>query len=295
MPLLLGHDRRRRSCSATRLLPDAAPRRTMPADLSAGMPARCVDQYGLDRAADAGSTRRRRRAPRPGHRHRRGHRSRPARRSSARRSSRAWSPTAGDLVVLAIQRQRRGHWARRDRRSPPATPSCSRARGRRSTSTPATRACSSSTTPELVRRQAVPLGLGRRRGARDPRRGWSSLLATGIVPSAVAGLLAAGALVVAAGGDVRGGLPRHLVDDGRARGRDDPAVHGDDPDRRGGPHRRRAGRRRRRPRAVRAAGRAVRRHRRVRAADQQHGHGADRDPDRGRRRRASWASTSSRC
>ena len=46
---------------------------------------------------------------------------------------------------------------------------------------------------------------------------------------------------------------------------------------------------------VRAARRAVRGHRRLRAADQQHGHGADRDPDRASPRRPTWASTSGRC
>ena len=61
------------------------------------------------------------------------------------------------------------------------------------------------------------------------------LLATGVVPSAVAGLLAAGALVLPAGRSrCEAAYRGDLVDDRRARGRDDPAVHRDDPDRRRG-------------------------------------------------------------
>jgi di/tricarboxylate transporter len=50
--------------------------------------------------------------------------------------------------------------------------------------------------PELVRRQAVPLGAGARRTL-IVLAGMVILLATGVVPPAVAGLLAAGAIVVA--------------------------------------------------------------------------------------------------
>ena len=49
--------------------------------------------------------------------------------------------------------------------------------------------------PELVRRQAVPLGAGAKR-AIAVLAAMVVLLATGAVPAAVAGLLAAGALVV---------------------------------------------------------------------------------------------------
>ena len=49
--------------------------------------------------------------------------------------------------------------------------------------------------PQLIRRQAVPLGPGARR-ALAVAAGMVVLLALGIVPSAVAGLLAAGALIV---------------------------------------------------------------------------------------------------
>jgi di/tricarboxylate transporter len=49
--------------------------------------------------------------------------------------------------------------------------------------------------PTLVRRQAIPLGTGARR-ALAAAGGMVILLATGVVPSAVAGLLAAGALIL---------------------------------------------------------------------------------------------------
>ena len=56
-------------------------------------------------------------------------------------------------------------------------------------------ACSSSTSPALVRRQAVPLGPGAKR-ALVVLAAMVVLLATGVVPPAVAGLLAAGAIVL---------------------------------------------------------------------------------------------------
>ena len=138
-----------------------------------------------------------------------------------------------DPAALGARRRRRvpghGHRERRPRRprraaqgrgagparrcSRSATRCCCRARGARSTTTSTTPRCSSSTSRELVRRQAVPLGAGRQAGARRARRRWSSLLATGAVPPAVAGLLAAGAIVLARRADDRAGLPRHLVDD----------------------------------------------------------------------------------
>ena len=59
------------------------------------------------------------------------------------------------------------------------------------------------------------------------------LLATGVVPSVVAGLLAAGAMVLLRRGHDGGAYRADLLDDGRPRGRDDPAVHGDAGDRRG--------------------------------------------------------------
>ena len=91
----------------------------------------------------------------------------------------------------------------------------------------------------------MPLGL-RAREAIVVLVGMVVLLATGIVPSVVAGLLAAGAwscCVVS----VEGAYKVDQLDDGRARGRDDPALDGDDDDRRRGP---RGGHARRRRRAL---------------------------------------------
>ena len=53
------------------------------------------------------------------------------------------------------------------------------------------------------------------------------LLATGAVPPAVAGLLAAGALVLLRVLSLDAGLPVDLVDDRDPRRRDDPALDGD--------------------------------------------------------------------
>ena len=50
--------------------------------------------------------------------------------------------------------------------------------------------------PELVRRQAVPLGRGREARRWWCWRAWWSLLATGVVPPAVAGLVAASAMIL---------------------------------------------------------------------------------------------------
>ena len=115
---------------------------------------------------------------------------------------------------------------------------------------------------------------------------WSAMvvaLATGVVPSVVGGP-ARGRGHGPAAGRLRGRrLPGDQLDDGRAGRRDDPAVDRDDPDRCRGPGRRCA-RRGVGRRAVRTARRAVPDHRGARAAHQQHGHGPDRDPDRGGRR-----------
>ena len=50
--------------------------------------------------------------------------------------------------------------------------------------------------PELVRRQAVPLGRGRASGAGRAGGRWCVALATGVVPPAVAGLVAASAMIL---------------------------------------------------------------------------------------------------
>ena len=84
--------------------------------------------------------------------------------------------------------------------------------------------------PELVRRQAVPLGAGAKRAV-AVLAVMVVLLATGAVPAAVAGLLAACALIVLGVLIDRAGAARHLVDDGGAGRRDDLAVDGDGRDR----------------------------------------------------------------
>ena len=133
------------------------------------MPARLVDRdaSGLGRGRHPAALGAGRRGRVPGHGHRQ------------RRPRGPRDPAQG-----------RGPGARRDARSRSATRSCSRARGTPSTRTSRTRTCSWSTHPELVRRQAVPLGRGSR-AAIAILVGMVVLLATGIVPSAVAGLLAA--------------------------------------------------------------------------------------------------------
>ena len=139
--------------------------------------------------------------------------------------------------------------------------------------------------PRVVRRQAVPLGPGAKRTLVIVGL-MVVLLATGAVPAAVAGLLAAGALILTRVMTHGVCVPGDQLDDDRARRRDDPAVRGD-----AGQRRRRQGRRRparRRRRAVHAVDRPVRRDRRSRTADQQHGHRTDRHPGgdrRGRRTR----------
>ncbi len=133
--------------------------------------------------------------------------------------------------------------------------------------------------PALVRRQAVPLGPGAKQ-ALVVLAGMVILLVTGLVPPAVAGLLAAGAIilsgvltveqayrgiawttVILVGGMIP--LSTAMVETGAAE-----------------TARRAPRRRRRRRRAARAPPRARRPHARPRPADQQHGDRADRDPDR---------------
>ena len=86
--------------------------------------------------------------------------------------------------------------------------------------------------PELVRRQVVPMG----------REALISLgimavmvvlLATGLVPAAAAGILAAGAILALRHPRRRGDLPRDQLDDGDPRRRDDAALDRDHRDRRG--------------------------------------------------------------
>ena len=216
--------------------------KALPADLSRHART-LVDQYGLD--ASAGPRRRaaslldrdvrprrgddpaalvaHRRGRVPGHGHR------------GRRPRRARGPAPG-----------RGAGPGRDRRSGRATRSCSRAAGSRSRSTLGDPRVLAVDAPDLVRRQAVPLGPGAGRAiailagmivaARDrdrARRPWPGCWRRArwsccrvVTPEAR--------------------LPRHLVDDGRPGRRHDPAVDGDDPDRRRGADRRPARRDRRR-------------------------------------------------
>lgn len=99
-----------------------------------------------------------------------------------------------DLVVLGIRRLGKDVGATPWRRRP-ATASCCTARGRRSRSLVHDRDVLLVDSPDLVRRQAVPLG---------PRSGRAItvllvmvvLLALGVVPPAIAGLAAAAAMVL---------------------------------------------------------------------------------------------------
>ena len=103
---------------------------------------------------------------------------------------------------------------------------CSRARGTRSRSISTTARCSSSTTRSWC-------------GARWRRWGRAAgaaivvlavlvvLLAAGLVPPVVAGLLAAGAMILWACSPAAG-VPGRLVADGRPRGGHDPALDGDE-------------------------------------------------------------------
>ena len=167
--------------------------------------------------------------------------SRRARRSSAKPVFPGMVTESGSLVVLAIQRQGEDQGPREVRLQVGDTlllqgtwDAIEEHAGDRSVL--------AVDSPELVRRQAVPLGPGAGR-AIAILVAMILALATGVVPSAVAGLVAAGALVLTRVLTPEARLPRDLVDDRRARGRDDPAVDGDDGDGRGRRHRRCARRR----------------------------------------------------
>ena len=133
--------------------------------------------------------------------------------------------------------------------------------------------------PELVRRQAVPLGPGAYQ-AIAVLAGMVILLATGLVPPAVAGLLAAGAIVLSPDPDRRAILSRHRLDDGDPRRRADAAVDRDGGDRGRPAHGRRPGRPHWRRRTLCAARRPFRAHRHHGPVDQQYRDGADRHSHR---------------
>ena len=80
-------------------------------------------------------------------------------------------------------------------------------------------------TPDLVRRQAVPLG-AKAVPAIAVLAGMIVLLALGLVPAAVAGLLAATFMVLLRVVIVEPGVPVGVVADGGADRRPDPVVHG---------------------------------------------------------------------
>ena len=113
---------------------------------------------------------------------------------------------SGDLVFLAVQR-RGEDLGPRDGARRPATSCCYRVPGRRSRSTSTTPTCSWS-----IRRSwcAVrPCRWGRARvQAIAVLLGMVILLATGAVPPAVAGLVAAGAIVLLGRADRRAGVSR---------------------------------------------------------------------------------------
>ena len=215
-------------------------------------------QAGRRRGRDPAALERDRRDRLPGH----GHRQRRPRRSSPC-SARARSSGPGETVLAVGRHAAPARHVGRARREPRRS---GRARRRRTRRSCAGRRCRS----------------GRGRSARSScSRRWSSLLATGAVPPAVAGLLAAGAIVLLRVLTRRAVLPRDLVDDRDPRRRDDPALDGDARDRRGRQARRRArARSSATPAPLRAAARPLRAHGRARPADQQHGDGADRDPGR---------------
>ena len=137
--------------------------------------------------------------------------------------------------------------------------------------------------PELVRRQAVPMGVGAKQ-AIAVLLAMVVLLATGAVPAVIAGLVAACAMVLLGVLTVEQAyrainwttvilvgamipLSTAMDQSGAA------ATHGGDARARG-----------RRRRSLRPAGRALRAHRHPRPAHQQHGDRAHRHPDRGVRR-----------
>ena len=183
-----------------RLLPDRTPRATT-RDFSAHART-LVDQYGIDARTDVLLTR--------GLGRGRGRDPAAFGARSARRCSRAWSPTA------AISSSSR--CSARARSCPGETVLAVgdtlllREPGARSTEHLDDPEVLVVDEPELVRRQAVPLGPGAKR-ALAVLAAMVVLLATGAVPPAVAGLLAAGAIVVTRRAHDRAGLPR------RSRGR----------------------------------------------------------------------------
>jgi hypothetical protein len=86
--------------------------------------------------------------------------------------------------------------------------------------------------PDLVRRQAVPLGAGAK-AAIAILLVTVALLATGALPTSIVGLMGACAMVFAAGAFRRAMLPRGQLDDGDPGGRDDAALHGHEQNGRG--------------------------------------------------------------
>jgi len=138
--------------------------------------------------------------------------------------------------------------------------------------------------PELVRRQAVPMGVGAKT-AIAILLGMVILLATGVVPSVIAGLVAACAMV----------LFRVVTVDQAYRsinwttviliGAIDPALHRDVHQRRRAADGGRSGSSRRRRWTSRTSRRAVSVDRDPRPAHQQYRDGVDHHPDRGRRLR----------
>ena len=203
------------------------------------------------------------------------------------RSSRAWSPTAATSSCSPCSARARS-WARARPCSPPATRCCCRAPGRRSTS--------SLDDPDVLRRR-----LARRSCAARPCR-------SGRAPSAALVVLAA--MVLRARDRLRAGrrrrpargrrdrsccaCSRSTQATARSRGRRSswsaamiPLSTAMTETGAAGKLADDARRRRRRRRPLRAAARPVRADGRARPADQQHGDGADRDPDRGLGRRPS--------
>jgi di/tricarboxylate transporter len=84
--------------------------------------------------------------------------------------------------------------------------------------------------PELVRRQAVPMGPGARQ-AIVILLAMVLLLATGIVPPAVAGILAAGAIILSGIMSVEQAYRADRLDHRHSGRRDDAAIDGDGADR----------------------------------------------------------------
>ena len=117
---------------------------------------------------------------------------------------------SGDLVVLAVHRAGEPLDGPDEYACGPATRSCSAAAGTSCRNTPRAAArCSSSTTRPGLRR-GVPLGRGAGR-ALVILVAMVVLLATGLVPAAIAGLLAAGAVVLS-------GVLTRPAPTGRSRG-----------------------------------------------------------------------------